>query len=77
MSTKTKKTELLKFIEADGLGPIGRTNKTVVRLAKKSGLSAEGIYRVARGDYHLRKDNAVKLSKATGGKVSTASLVGL
>lgn len=79
--SKTKKAPapmtLRKYIEDQRSGAFGRTNPTIIALAKKSGLAEETIYRVARGDYSLRNSNAVKLSKATGGAVQAATLAGL
>ena len=82
MSTKTKKSPLRTYIEAQSAKlpakpAFGRTNPVVVKLAEKSGLSAEGIYRTARGDYNLRLENAKAVAVATGRKVSVANLMGV
>ena len=82
MNSQNPKSPLRKYIEAQsaklpGKPVFGRTNPVVVKLAEKSGLSAEGIYRTARGDYNLRLDNAKIVSKATAGKVSVAQLIGV
>lgn len=81
MATRKKKQHPLRaYIEehADAGGqPFGRTHPVVVRLSEASGISAEAIYRVARGDYNLKPANAMALSKATGGEVSSSILVGL
>lgn len=81
MPTRKKKIHPLRTY-IDGLpnagnARFGRTHPCVVELAKKSKLSVEAIYRVARGEYNLRAKNAAALSKATGGIVSAASLAGL
>lgn len=78
MSKKKKKIHPLRaYVEACNEGCWGRTNPTLIRLAKKSGLSAEALYRVGRGDYNLRNTNATKVAKATGGAVSAGALAGL
>ena len=82
MNSQTQKSPLRKYIEAQsaklpGKPAFGRANPVVIKLAERSGLSAEGIYRTARGDYNLRLENAKLVSKATGNKVSVPNLMGV
>ena len=75
---KPAKSKLRAYIEGlDYAQPFGRTNKNLIKIAAKAGISVEAVYRVSRGDYKLRPANALALSKATGGKVSAAHLTGL
>lgn len=75
----TKPTKLRAYIEKSSPpgDAFGRNNKVLVRLAKKSKLSVEFVYRVALGNYNPKPANATALSKATGGAVSAANLAGL
>lgn len=57
------------WVKAQGHGAIAR-------LVKTTGLSRPTIYHALKGG-QLRGDTAVKLSKATEGAVSVASLCGL
>lgn len=78
MSPAKKKTHPLRaYVDMQAEGRWGRSNPTLIKLAKKTGLSAEALYRVGRGDYNLRNANATKVSKATGGMVTAAQLAGV
>ena len=75
--SKKKIHPLRRYVELQDEGRWGRSNPPLIKMAKKTGLSAEALYRVGRGDYNLRNVNATKVSKATGGAVSAGTLAGL
>lgn len=75
--TKAKLHPLRAYCDLQAEGRWGRSNPTLIKLARKTGLSAEALYRVGRGDYNLRNVNATKVAKATGGMVTAAQLVGI
>ena len=66
-----------KYIEKESGEPLSRDNTLVRKLAKKTGLSFETIYRSALGDRIMSRFSAEKLSKATGGKLTVGTILGL
>lgn len=66
-----------KYIEKTSGEALSRDNKLVRKLAKKSGLSFETIYRTALGDRVMSHRSAEKLSKATEGKLTVVTILGL
>lgn len=66
-----------KYIEDTSGEALSRDNKLVKSLAKKSKLSAETIYRTALGDRVMSRHSADKLSAATKGALTVATILGL
>lgn len=66
-----------KYIEKTSGEALSRDNTLVRKLAKKSGISFETIYRTALGDRIMSHRSAEKLSKATGSKLAVTTILGL
>lgn len=66
-----------EHIETTSGKPLSRKNPYLLKLAKKSGMSAETIYRRALGDKPMSVRAATAISLASGGKISVIRILGL
>lgn len=66
-----------KYIEKQSGEPLSRDNTLVRKLAKKSGVSFETIYRTALGDRIMSRHSAEKVSAATDGALTVAKILHL
>lgn len=65
------------YLETTSGEALSRENPLVRKLATKSGLSAETIYRSALGDRVMSRHSAELLSKATKGALTVTKILGL
>lgn len=63
------------YIENKSGDTLSRTNKLVVKIAKKTGMAVETIYRAAIGDRIPSVHTARKIKKATGGDLSITKIM--